>query len=145
MYVYVYISKLEPPCFLPLSPPGWRGIVVTVRAGGRLGGQLLIGIFKSSYDNVLRWMPQYLTSDKSTLVQVMAWCCQATSHYLNQCWPRSPMPYGVTGPQFINVPGHPLCSHVEITVSWGVYNMTSYWLSAVLPANQKQCLKLLLC
>ena len=22
-------------------------------------------------------------------VQVMAWCCQATSHYLNQCWPRS--------------------------------------------------------
>ena len=22
----------------------------------------------------------------STLVQVMAWCCQALSHYLNQCW-----------------------------------------------------------
>ena len=26
-----------------------------------------------------------LTDDKSTLVQVMAWCRQATSHYLNQC------------------------------------------------------------
>ena len=26
--------------FLPLSPPGWRGIVVTVRAGGRPGGRL---------------------------------------------------------------------------------------------------------
>ena len=27
--------------FLPLSPPGWRGIVVTVRAGGRaVGGRL---------------------------------------------------------------------------------------------------------
>ena len=26
----------------------------------------------------------------------MAWCSQATSHYLNQCWPRSPTPYGVT-------------------------------------------------
>ena len=26
---------------------------------------------------------------KSTLVQVMAWCRQATSHYLSQCWPRS--------------------------------------------------------
>ena len=25
--------------FLPLSPPGWRGIVVTVRAGGRAGGR----------------------------------------------------------------------------------------------------------
>ena len=25
--------------------------------------------------------------DKSTVVQVMAWCHQAPSHYLNQCWP----------------------------------------------------------
>ena len=25
--------------FLPLSPPGWRGIVVTVRAGGRAAGR----------------------------------------------------------------------------------------------------------
>ena len=32
-------------------------------------------------------MPQDLTDDKSTLVQVMAWCHQAASHYLNQCWP----------------------------------------------------------
>ena len=37
---------------------------------------LLIGIFKSSYDNILRWLPQDLTGDKSTLVQVMAWCRQ---------------------------------------------------------------------
>ena len=59
---------------------------------------LLIGIFKSN-DNVLRWMPQDLTDDKSTLVQVMARCRQATSHYLNQCWLRSPTPYGVTRPQ----------------------------------------------
>ena len=29
----------------------------------------------------------------------MAWCCQATSHYLSQWWPRSLSPYGVTGPQ----------------------------------------------
>ena len=28
----------------------------------------------------------------------MAWCCQATSHYLSQCCPSSMMPYGVTGP-----------------------------------------------
>ena len=45
-------------------------------------------------------MPQNLTDDKSTLVQVMAWCCQATSHYLHQCWSRSPMPYGVTKRQW---------------------------------------------
>ena len=52
-------------------------------------------IFKSSYDNVLRWMPQNLTDDKSTLVQV--------SHYLNHCWPRSPTSYGVTRPQWVNI------------------------------------------
>ena len=34
-------------------------------------------------------MPLDQTVDKSTLVQVMAWCHQATSHYLSQCWPRS--------------------------------------------------------
>ena len=28
------------------------------------------------------------TDDKSTLAQVMAWCRQATSHYLSQCWPH---------------------------------------------------------
>ena len=47
----------------------------------------------------LRWMPLYLTDDKSTLVQVMAWCRQATSHYLSQCWPRSLSPYGVARPR----------------------------------------------
>ena len=56
---------------------------------------LLIGIFKSSSENILRWMPQDLTDDKSTLVQVMAWCRQATSHYQKQCWPRSPKPYDI--------------------------------------------------
>ena len=47
-------------------------------------------------------MPRDLIDDKSTLVQVMAWCRQATSHYLNQCWPKYPMPYGVTRPQWVN-------------------------------------------
>ena len=55
-----------------------------------------------SYEISLRWMPLDLIDDKSTLVQVMAWCRQATSHYLNQCWPRSPTPYGVTRPQRVN-------------------------------------------
>ena len=27
--------------------------------------------------------------------------CQATSHYLSQCWPRSLSPYGVTRPQWV--------------------------------------------
>ena len=52
----------------------------------------------------LRWMALDLTDDKSTLVQVMAWCRQATSHYLIQCWPRFMSPYGVTRPQWVKLP-----------------------------------------
>ena len=63
---------------------------------------LPIGTFRASFDKVLRWMMQDLTDDKSTLVQVMAWCRQATSHYLSQCWPRSVSPYGVIRPQWVN-------------------------------------------
>ena len=54
----------------------------------------------------LRRMSLDLTDDKSTLVQVMAWCRQATSYYLSQCWPRSLMPYGITRPQRVNVPSN---------------------------------------
>ena len=51
----------------------------------------------------LSWISLNLTDDKSTLVQVMAWCRQATSHYLNKCWPRSMSLYGITRPQWVNV------------------------------------------
>ena len=44
-----------------------------------------------------------LADDKSPLVQVMAWFRQATSHFLGQCWRRFMSPYGVTGPQWVNV------------------------------------------
>ena len=85
---------------------------------------LLIGIFRSSYDNfiepmhrnkpnitylltsydnALRWMSWDLSEDKSTLVQVMAWCCQAASHYLSQCWPRSVSLFGITRAQWVNI------------------------------------------
>ena len=53
-----------------------------------------------SYEIALRWMPPDCTDDKSTLVQVMAWCRQATSHYLSQCWLRSVPPNGITRPQW---------------------------------------------
>ena len=49
-----------------------------------------------SCEIALRWMSLDLTDDKSTLVQEMVWCCHVTSHYLNQCWPRSVSPYGAT-------------------------------------------------
>ena len=49
----------------------------------------------------LRCMPQYLTDDKSALVLVMACCCQATSHYLSQCWPSSLSWYAISRPQWV--------------------------------------------
>ena len=54
-----------------------------------------------SCEIALIWMSLDLNDEKSTLVQVMAWCCQATSHCLSQCWTRSLSPYGVTMPQWV--------------------------------------------
>ena len=34
----------------------------------------------------------------------MAWCHQATSHYLSQCWPNFILQYGVTRPQGVKYP-----------------------------------------
>ena len=41
-----------------------------------------------------------LSGDKSSLVQTMAWCHQATNHYLIQYWPNSTSPYDVTRPRW---------------------------------------------
>ena len=35
------------------------------------------------------------------IIQEMAWCRQVISHYLNQSWPRSMSPYGVTRPKWL--------------------------------------------
>ena len=49
----------------------------------------------ATYCNIaVRWMPQNLTNEKSTLVRIMVWCLEATSHYYtSQFWPRSMSPY----------------------------------------------------
>ena len=52
------------------------------------------------WEIALRWLPQNL-SNVVNMVQVMAWCHQATSHYLNQCWPRYLTSYGITRPQWV--------------------------------------------
>ena len=75
-------------------PPLYVKSLVAGRSGWDLKNAnfslvLLIDTFRSSHDNALRWKPWDFTDDKSTLVQVMAWCRQATSHFLRQCWPRS--------------------------------------------------------
>ena len=65
---------------------------------------LVIDGWGISCEITLIWMSLDLNDEKSTLVQVMAWCRQAPSHYLSQSWPRSLSTYGVTRPQGVNVP-----------------------------------------
>ena len=77
---------------------------------------LLVGIFTSVKDNAMQWMPRDLTDDKSTLVQVMAWCRQATSHYLSQCWPSSMSPHCVTRPQRVHMTILPNTRHFPVMV-----------------------------
>ena len=54
-------------------------------------------------ESVLRWISLDLSSGTSTLVQVMAWCRQATSNYLSQWWPSTLSPYGVIRHNELNV------------------------------------------
>ena len=82
----------------PLAPGGFewnftRVILILI---------LVIGGWVISCEFAVRWMLLDIIDDKSTLVQVMAWCRQATSHYLSQCWPRSLTPYAITRPQWVN-------------------------------------------
>ena len=52
----------------------------------------------------LKWMPKELIDDKSSMVQVIAWCCQAESPYLNSggVVDRFMMPYGDTRGHWVN-------------------------------------------
>ena len=58
-----------------------------------------------------------VTDDKSTLVQALACCHHATSHYLSQCWPRSMSSYGVTRPQWVNVVSYNIPANVIKTAA----------------------------
>ena len=64
------------------------------------------------YYDYLLWNWSHLNvndfDDKSTLVQAMAWCLQATSHYLSQCSARSMASYGITWPQLVKIGLSPL-------------------------------------
>ena len=69
---------------------------------------LLIDIWSISRETDLRWVLQNLIDGKSTLVQVIAWCLQAPSHYLSQCWPIIILSYGIYRPQWLDSKFHKL-------------------------------------
>ena len=62
--------------------------------------KIFVPTFRTQYRD--EWITEDLFEGKSILVHVMAWCCQAASHYVIQCWWRFQMPYGVTRPQWEN-------------------------------------------
>ena len=53
-------------------------------------------------ESVLMQIIKDSTDDQSTLVKVMPWCHQATSHYLNQYWLSSLAPYGIKRGWWVN-------------------------------------------
>ena len=86
---------------------------------------LVIDAWSISCEIALLWMSLDFNDDQSTLFQVMAWCRQASSHYLSQCWPRSLPPYSATRPQWVkfSLRGTP----VFLKVSAGSIKSHSYW------------------
>ena len=54
-------------------------------------------VMSDSNEIALRWMSHHILDDESKLAEGMAWCCQATNHYMSQCWPSSVSPYGRLG------------------------------------------------
>ena len=100
--------------FLPhvthLKHSGWRGFPF-IRTNTPLKEEIFtnqcyflknISIAKCKSHAYQIPQPQNTFDGKSTLDQVMAWCRQATSHYLSQCRPRCISAYGVTRPQWVN-------------------------------------------
>ena len=75
-------------------------------------------------------MPQDLTDDKSTLVLVMAWCRQATSHYLNQCWPSALTHICGTRGRWVNIESYLRDHFAYATSQWETlqYNVVSHGL-----------------
>ena len=60
----------------------WFQIMNLMVWAGSGVGQSVDG-WVNAHESALIWMILNLTEDKSTLVQVMAWCRQATGHYLS--------------------------------------------------------------
>ena len=104
---------------------------VNSRALGRCSNNFICVIFKCMLqikfmitdEIALTWMLQNTFDHMSTLVQVMAWCQQATSHYMSQYWPRSSLLLGhnksihkAATSKFCSLPDHKLMAYCKATL-----------------------------
>ena len=86
--------------FVPKSPINNIPALVQIMAWRRWGDKPLSEpMMVSLPTHICVTRPQWVNG-KSALLQVMAWCCQATIHHLSQCWPRALLRYGATRPQW---------------------------------------------
>ena len=91
----------------------------------------------NSSEIALSWILQILTNKKSTLVQVMAWCCQAPSHCLSQWWSRSQSPCAVTRPQWVNL-YKSWCLH-NLSTEMGILLPQIIWYYFLVPWPKYTC------
>ena len=63
-----------------------------------------------------------------SLVQVMAWCRQATSHYLNLWWQRPRKPYFVIRPQWVNLLWQYFTLKLIILLDFYIFQVASPWI-----------------
>ena len=107
----VIYHKIKPIILISFNskPRARHAVYLQNMAPGRCGSKFdnitfILLIQNSSlgvqWEIALWWMPQKLAKEKSTLLQVMACCLTAPSHYLNHCEPRSLWPYCITSPQY---------------------------------------------
>ena len=126
-----HVSKrghCKPSQFNPLAPGKFEWNFIYNKKNNLKQISVIDG-WSISCEIALIWMSLDFSDDQSKLVQVMAWCHQATSHYLSQCWPRPLLPYGVTRPQWvkgcgltsIEIPMIKIrCSHYHLDFTMGI-------------------------
>ena len=84
------------------------------------------------------WVPQNPFDDKSTMVQVMAWCLQATSHCLSPCWAISMSSCDVNRPQWFNKTFNWFCnSPFSVHALWSQRGICNHWVLLQLKRNKQ--------
>ena len=93
-----------------------------------------ITLMSYSCEIALRKMKSNIFEDEAILVQVIAWCHQTLSHYLNQGWPRFMSSYGDIRPQWVisswlcgNICCHRPWSSIFQWMDWHMFS--TKWLS----------------
>ena len=98
----------------PISLNSWHNLLGTSNTlrPEQNGGYSVKNIFKFIFliekflilsQTSLRFLPWGPIYSKAALVKVRVWCCQVTSHSLNQCRLRTTMQYGNAGTQWVKL------------------------------------------